>query len=80
MMKPWKAVKRLAPLFAMLALLLSACGREDLSVLRPQGPVAEGQLGLIKLSITIMVVVMLIVFGIAAYVWVKYRRKPGQTD
>lgn len=80
MMKPWKAVKRLVPLFAMLALLLSACGREDLSVLRPQGPVAEGQLGLIKLSITIMIVVMLIVFGIAAYVWIKYRRKPGQND
>ncbi|RRJ63744.1 cytochrome c oxidase subunit II [Paenibacillus oralis] len=80
MMKPWKVVKRLLPLFAGLSLLLSACGREDLSVLRPQGPVAEGQLGLIKLSISIMIVVMLIVFGIAAYVLVKYRRKPGQTE
>lgn len=76
-MKPWKAVKRLAPLFVGLSLLLSACGREDLSVLRPQGTVAEGQLGLIKLSITIMVAVMLIVFAIAAYVWIKFRRKPG---
>ncbi|MFD1177403.1 cytochrome c oxidase subunit II [Paenibacillus puldeungensis] len=80
MMKPWKAVKRLLPLFAGMALLLSACGREDLSALRPQGPVAEGQLGLIKLSISIMVVVMLIVFGIAGYVWVKFRRKPGQNE
>ncbi|WP_091234893.1 cytochrome c oxidase subunit II [Fontibacillus panacisegetis] len=80
MMKPWKAVKRLLPLFVGLSLLLSACGREDLSVLRPQGPVAEGQLGLIKLAITIMVAVMLIVFGIAAYVWVKFRRKPGQNE
>lgn len=80
MMKPWKAVKRLLPLFVGLSLLLSACGREDLSVLRPQGPVAEGQLGLIKLAITIMVAVMLIVFGIAAYVWIKFRRKPGQTE
>ncbi|SDG19814.1 cytochrome c oxidase subunit 2 [Fontibacillus panacisegetis] len=49
-------------------------------MLRPQGPVAEGQLGLIKLAITIMVAVMLIVFGIAAYVWVKFRRKPGQNE
>ncbi|MNM73447.1 Cytochrome c oxidase subunit 2 precursor [compost metagenome] len=80
MMKPWKAVKRLLPLFVGLSLLLSACGREDLSVLRPQGPVAEGQLGLIKLAITIMVAVMLIVFGIAAYVWIKFRRKPGQNE
>lgn len=79
-MKPWKAVKRLLPLFVGLSLLLSACGREDLSVLRPQGPVAEGQLGLIKLAITIMVAVMLIVFGIAAYVWIKFRRKPGQNE
>lgn len=37
-------------------------------------------MGLIKLSITIMVAVMIIVFGIAAYVWIKFRRKPGQTD
>lgn len=80
MMKSWKAVRRLLPLFAMLSLILSACGREDLSVLRPQGPVAQGQLGLITLSITIMVAVMLVVFGIAAYVWIKFRRKPGETE
>lgn len=80
MMKPWKAGKRLVPLFAGLPLLLSACGREDLSVLRPQGTVAEGQLGLIKLSVTIMVAVMVIVFAIAAYVWIKYRRRPGQNE
>lgn len=80
MMKPWKVGKRLIPLFVGLSLLLSACGREDLSVLRPQGPVAEGQLDLIMMAIIIMVVVMLIVFGIAAYVWVKFRRKPGQNE
>ena len=49
MMKRWQAVKRLLPLMAMFALVLSGCGREDLSVLRPQGPVAQGQLDLIKL-------------------------------
>ncbi|RUT31619.1 cytochrome c oxidase subunit II [Paenibacillus zeisoli] len=80
MMKRWQAVKRLLPLFAGLVLLLSACGREDLSALRPQGPVAQGQFDLMKLSIAIMIVVLLIVFGIAAYVWVRFRRRPGQTD
>ncbi|HEY4391552.1 MAG TPA: cytochrome c oxidase subunit II [Paenibacillus sp.] len=80
MMKPGKAFKRLVPLFLGIPLLLSACGREDLSVLRPQGPVAEDQLGLIKLAIYIMVGVMIIVFGIAAYVLIKFRRKPGQTE
>ncbi|WP_212940127.1 cytochrome c oxidase subunit II [Paenibacillus antibioticophila] len=79
MMKPWKGIKRLLPLLAM-SLLLSACGREDLSVLRPQGTVAQGQFDLIILSISIMVVVMLVVFAIAAYVWIRFRRKPGQQD
>ena len=51
-----------------------------MSVLRPQGPVAQGQLDLIKLSISIMIVVMVVVFGIAAYVLVKFRRKKGQDE
>lgn len=80
MMKRWKAIRRLGPLLIGLTLLLSACGREDLSTLRPQGSVAEGQYDLMKLSIGIMVFVMVVVFGIAAYVWVKFRRKPGQNE
>lgn len=80
MMKRWQAVKRLLPLLAVFSLLLSGCGREDLSVLRPQGPVAEGQLDLIKLSISIMVVVVIVVFAIATYVLIKFRRKPGQKE
>ncbi|WP_106769037.1 cytochrome c oxidase subunit II [Paenibacillus faecalis] len=80
MMKRWQAVKRLLPLLAVFSLLLSGCGREDLSVLRPQGPVAEGQLDLIKLSISIMLVVIIVVFAIATYVLIKFRRKPGQNE
>ena len=80
MMKPGKAFKRLVPLFLGISLLLSACGREDLSALRPQGPVAEGQFGLIKLAISIMIGVMIVVFGIAAYVLIRFRRKPGQNE
>lgn len=80
MMKRWQAVKRLLPLMAMFALVLSGCGREDLSVLRPQGPVAQGQLDLIKLSISVMLVVMVVVFGIATYVLIKFRRKKGQDE
>lgn len=65
------------PLLVGMVLLLSGCGRADLSTLRPQGPVAEEQFGLMKLTITIMVVVVLIVFAIAVYVIVRYRRRPG---
>jgi cytochrome c oxidase subunit 2 len=80
MMKRWQAVKRLLPMLAIFTLLLAGCGREDLSVLRPQGPVAQGQYDLIKLSISIMFVVLVIVFAISAFVLIKFRRRPEQTE
>lgn len=80
MMKTWQAVKRLLPMTAMFGLFLAGCGREDLSVLRPQGPQAEMSYGLMELSIGIMIVVLLIVFTIAAYVLIRFRRKPGQNE
>lgn len=80
MMKTWQAVTRLLPMTAVFGLLLAGCGREDLSVLRPQGPAAESSFGLMKLSIGIMIVVLLIVFSIAAYVMIRFRRKPDQNQ
>ncbi|RXZ83524.1 cytochrome c oxidase subunit II [Paenibacillaceae bacterium] len=77
MMKRWPVVKRLLPLLAGMVLLLSACGREDMSTLNPQGPVAQQQLGLMKLSISIMVLVVVVVFAIAIYVLIRFRRRPG---
>jgi len=77
MMNRWHVLKRLLPLLGGLVLLLSACGREDLSALRPQGPVAEEQFGLMKLSITIMTFVVVVVFAIAIYVLIRFRRRPG---
>lgn len=78
MMKTWQAVMRLLPMTVVFGLLLAGCGREDLSVLRPQGPAAESSFELMKLSISIMIVVLLVVFSIAAYVLVRFRRKPDQ--
>ncbi|AIQ39079.1 cytochrome c oxidase subunit II [Paenibacillus sp. FSL R7-0297] len=80
MMKTWQAGKRLLPMTAALGLILAGCGREDLSVLRPQGPAAESSFALMKLSISIMIVVLLVVFSIAAYVWIRFRRKPDQNE
>ncbi len=80
MMKTWQAGKRLLPMTAALGLILAGCGREDLSVLRPQGPAAESSFDLMKLAITIMIVVLLIVFSIAAYVLIRFRRKPEQRE
>jgi cytochrome c oxidase subunit II len=73
-------MKRLLPLLAGLALLLSACGREDLSTLSPQGPVAQTQFDLMKLSIGIMALVVVIVFAICIYVLVRFRRRPGDNS
>ncbi|HUC93799.1 MAG TPA: cytochrome c oxidase subunit II [Paenibacillus sp.] len=77
MMKRWHFLKRLLPLMAGVVLLLSACGRADLSTLNPQGPVAQEQFDLMKLSIIIMLLVVAIVFAIAIYVLVRFRRRPG---
>ncbi|QYR22610.1 cytochrome c oxidase subunit II [Paenibacillus sp. sptzw28] len=77
MMNRWHVLKRLMPLLAGMVLLLSACGRADLSTLRPQGPVAEEQFGLMKLTIAIMVLVVVVVFAIAFYVIIRFRRRPG---
>ena len=70
-------MKRLLPLLTGLVLLLSACGREDLSTLNPQGPVAEKQFDLMKLSIGIMALVVVVVFVICIYVLIRFRRRAG---
>src|SRR5688572_19610568 len=77
MMKRWQFVRRLAPLMAMMVLMLSACGRSDLSTLNPQGPVAEEQFGLMKLAIGIMLIVVVVVFAISLYVIIRFRRRKG---
>jgi cytochrome c oxidase subunit 2 len=70
-------MKRLFPLLTGLVLLLSACGRADLSTLNPQGPVAEKQFDLMKLSIGIMGLVVVVVFVICIYVLIRFRRRAG---
>ncbi|ANE45554.1 cytochrome B [Paenibacillus swuensis] len=80
MMNRWHYVKRLLPIFAALAILLAGCGEPDTSTLLPQGPVAQQQYDLMKLSISIMIGVVLIVFALAIYVLIRFRRRPGQTD
>ncbi|MFC6333893.1 cytochrome c oxidase subunit II [Paenibacillus septentrionalis] len=79
-MKRWQFVKRLAPLMALLVLVLSACGREDLSALNPQGPVAQEQLDLMKISILIMSIVVISVFAISIFVLIKFRRRKGDNS
>ncbi len=62
---------------AIMALVLAACGREDLSTLNPQGPVAEEQFDLMVTAIVIMSLVIVVVFAICLYVIIRFRRRKG---
>jgi cytochrome aa3-600 menaquinol oxidase subunit II len=57
-------------------LLLAGCSREQYVVLDPKGPVAKQQYDLIVWSFGLMLIIVLAVFGIFAYVIIKYRAKP----
>ncbi|MFB4211252.1 cytochrome aa3 quinol oxidase subunit II [Shouchella sp. JSM 1781072] len=62
---------------AMVAVFLSGCG--SLTVLDPQGPVAEQQSDLIWLSIWFMIFIVLVVFVLLTIMLVKYRDR-GNND
>ena len=66
---------RLISLFAMLALILSGCGKPYLSTLQPAGEVADMQFSLMKLSTYIMIGVILVVLVIFVLVFIRFRRK-----
>lgn len=73
-----KQLSKLLPFSAML-LLLAGCGEVNLTALDPQGPVADMQLSLIKLSLYVMIIVIVVVFALFAFVLFRYREKPGDT-
>lgn len=78
MMSRWQHVGRQLFLFVLLTLVLSGCGIQELSALQPQGPVAEMQFSLMKLSLFIMIGVFVVVMVIFTYVLIRYRKRPGQ--
>ncbi|MBR7552758.1 cytochrome c oxidase subunit II [Allobacillus sp. GCM10007491] len=63
-----------------LALILSGCGEEFLSALRPQGQGASDILSLMILSIAVMMFVFVVVMVIYVFVILKFRQKKGQED
>ncbi|ADU30897.1 cytochrome c oxidase subunit II [Evansella cellulosilytica] len=60
-------------------LLMAGCGKQNLSALDPQGPVAEAQFSLISLSLYIMIFVIVVVFAIYVFVLIRFRERPGDT-
>ncbi|MGZ0050838.1 cytochrome c oxidase subunit II [Brevibacillus gelatini] len=77
-MKGWQQFWRQLSLFGLLALVLTGCGKDELSALKPSGPVAAMQYDLMKLSSAIMIGVFIVVMLIFTYVLIRYRKRPGQ--
>lgn len=65
---------RLFGLAAALLAILSGCGEEAISTLRPAGKVAEDQLDLLLLSTAVMVFVIIVVTIIYVLAIIKFRR------
>jgi cytochrome c oxidase subunit II len=79
-MKTWQKLSRIIPMFALLTLVLSGCGLENLSALVPKGEGAETTFSMMMISLYIMIGVLVIVFAIYTYVVIRYRKRPGQEN
>ncbi|OZM58454.1 cytochrome c oxidase subunit II [Lottiidibacillus patelloidae] len=79
-MKIWQKLSRIVPLFALLTLVLSGCGRDNLTALVPKGEGAEINYSMMMISLYIMIGVLVVVFAIYTYVVIKYRKRPGQEN
>lgn len=77
-MKDWLSKFRALVLFGIVALVLSACGRENLTALDPKGYGAEVSLKLILLTTIVMTSVFLVVIILLIIVLVRFRRKKGE--
>ena len=63
-----------------LVVLLTGCGANIVPVLQPKGPVGHEELGLIVFPFILMTGVALIVFGVFAWIMIKYRARPDNAD
>ncbi|WP_188454515.1 cytochrome c oxidase subunit II [Virgibacillus oceani] len=79
-MKGWMGKLRVLTLLGSIALVLSGCGRENLTALIPKGYGAEKSLDLIILSTVVMLFVLLIVMILYVTVLVRFRKKKGKED
>lgn len=79
-MKGWLGKTKALIVLSSLVLLLSGCGKENLSALIPKGYGAESSMNLIILTTVVMTVVLVIVVLILAIVLIRFRKKKGQED
>ncbi|HLR07818.1 MAG TPA: cytochrome c oxidase subunit II [Bacillota bacterium] len=79
-MKGWMGKLRVLFWLGFLTLVLSGCGKENLSALIPKGYGAESSMNLIILSTVVMTFVFLVVIIIFTIVLFRFRRKKGRED
>ncbi|MFG6119103.1 MULTISPECIES: cytochrome c oxidase subunit II [Thalassobacillus] len=79
-MKGWMGKFRALFLLGSLSLILSGCGVDKVSALKPEGYGAELLYDLMILSIAIMIFVFIVVMAIYTFVLIRYRQKKGQED
>lgn len=77
-MKDWFSKTRTIFLLAAVTLILSACGRDNLTALVPKGYGAEVSMKIIILTVSVMTFVFLVVVTVFTFVVIKYRRKKGE--
>ncbi|MFD1038746.1 cytochrome c oxidase subunit II [Virgibacillus byunsanensis] len=76
----WMGKFRALFLLSLVALVLSGCGKENLTALVPKGYGAESSMDLIILTTVVMLFVFLIVMLVYVIVLVRFRKKKGQED
>ena len=79
-MRNWKGKIRTLFLFSSLVLILSGCGRENLSALIPKGYGADSSMYLIILTTVVMTFVFLAVMIVYVIVIIRFRKKKGDED
>lgn len=78
LMKAWLSKFRALILLGAVMLILSACGRENLTALVPKGYGADVSMKLILLTTIVMTSVFLIVIVLLIIVLIRFRRKKGE--
>lgn len=79
-MKGWMGKIKALLLISLATLLLSGCGKENLTALVPKGYGAEESLKLIILTTVVMSLVFLVVVIFFVIVLLRFRRKKGDED
>lgn len=79
-MRSWMGKFKAMMLLGFIAILLSACGKENLTALSPKGYGAESSMDIIILTTLVMLGVFVVVMVIYTIVLIRFRHKEGDNE